>query len=490
MDTGARKRRGGSVTRAVCVALLVVLSLVVYTRAGGNSPVLFAGGALPRESKSPQVLVGLFRTKSLTLRSGGNWSLTTPSGEKVSLKPGNSLTLSVSGSKIAWEVTGSGARKGTAGGNLLVSPASPQGPFVSVVSAEGAGAAYAYASFRGSMIAMVDSGSLLVANAVDIEDYVQSVVGGEMIDSWPLEAARAQAVAVRSYAAYKTGLRKGATDRDYVGVFSSLRPEDVLIWSHDQVYRGIGEETDRTISATLSTRGEILTYQGLPAAAYYHADAGGMTEDPCYVWGRGVPYLVPVAEPPHESPHSFWSVDLTPGDLALAADRLGVHLSGPPDVLRGLEQGVSGRWFTVLLGSGPGACPVRGTDLRAVLPQVKSTLFSAYVVGGGRATEGSLSTGMRFSVAGSEGVLSGVHLGSSFVIGRSNGPLPVHLPQAVAVLSEARIEGSQRVVLEGSGWGHGVGLSQWGARGMALEGKDAWEILGLYYPETTPDKWW
>ncbi|HHY44896.1 MAG TPA: SpoIID/LytB domain-containing protein [Firmicutes bacterium] len=476
--------------RTLCVELLVFL-LAACVMAGGRSQVLFAGGEQQGETRSPQVLVGLFRTKSVTLRSSGSWSLTSPTGERVSLKAGSSLTVSASGSRIAWEISG-GGQKGSSGGNILISPASPQGPFISVVSAEGAGSSYSSTSFRGSIIVMADAGSLLVANAVDMEEYVQSVVGGETIGSWPLEVARAQAVAVRSYAAYKTGLRKDTLDRDYVGVFSALKPEDVLIWTSDQVYRGIGEETGQTVTAALSTRGEILTYQGLPAATYYHADAGGMTEDPCYVWGKGVPYLVPVAELPHESPHSFWTVTLTPHDLAMAADRLGVLLPGSPDVLRGLEQGVSGRWFRVLLASASAAEPVRGTDLRAVLPQVKSTLFSAYAVGGGRVTEGFLSTGMSFSVAGAEGVRSDVHLGSSYVIGSSGEALPLPLPesQPVTALSAQVSDGPPSVILQGSGWGHGVGLSQWGARGMALMGHDSWEILGLYYPETTPDKWW
>ncbi len=474
--------------RQTVLAAFVVLFLAMCTRAGELSPVLFARAASSPASPAPEILVGLFRTQSVTFGCGGNWSLTTPGGEKVSLKAGSSLTLRLSGSQVAWETTGANARKGSARGNVLVAPLSPEGPFVSVVKAEGAGAAYGYTTFRGSMIVMVDGGSLLVANALDIEEYVQSVVGGEMIDSWPLEAARAQAVAVRSYAAYKTGLRKGETRRDYAGMFSSLRPEDVLIWSHDQVYRGLDEETAATMAAASSTRGEILTYQGTPAAAYYHADAGGMTEDPCYVWGKGVPYLVSVAEPPHESHHSSWTVTLTPEELSQAAGRLGVPLTEPPDVLRGLECGVSGRWFAVLLGPAQTARPVRGTDLRGILPQIKSTLFSAYAVGGNRATQGSLSPGMCFSVVGSGDVSCGVHLGSSYVIGRSDEPLPP--PEAVTVLSEQRVEGSPRVVLQGSGWGHGVGLSQWGARGMALAGKDAWEILNLYYPETTPDKWW
>ncbi|HHX27750.1 MAG: SpoIID/LytB domain-containing protein [Bacillota bacterium] len=487
MIPGGKKKAAAGLWRAVLVVTFV-LYLALHVGSPEATPALLAGGSSPSGPTSPEVLVGLFRTQSVSFGCGGNWSLTCSNGERVSLKAGSSLTLDASGSRITWTVSGGSPVKSTESGNLLVSPASPDGPFISVTAAQGAGTSYRFMTFRGSMVVMVDEGGLLVANAIDMEEYVQSVVGGEVIDSWPVETFRAQAVAVRSYAAHKTGLRRDWPDRDYVSVFASLRPEDVLIWSHDQVYRGIGEETAATRSATLSTRGQVLTHGGLPAATYYHSDAGGMTEDPCYVWGRGVPYLVAVEEPPHESPHSSWTVTLKPEDLTAAADRLGLSLPGPVDALRGLERGVSGRWFTVSLGSGSDFAPVRGNDLRAVLPQIKSTLFSAYTVGGGRPTEGSLSSGMCFSVAGSAGVVHGVHLGSSYIAGKSGEPLPP--PDDVTVLSETRAGSPPYVVLQGSGWGHGVGLSQWGARGLALEGRDAREILNLYYPSTTLEQWW
>lgn len=484
MSPGVKKRWRNRLRTVAGV--LVTLFCVLYGGTSGDPPAISAGGTYPAGSQPPQVLVGLFRTKSVTFGCGGNWSLTGPQGARVSLKATSTVVLRASGTGISREIRGSG--KTTESGPVCISPDSKTGPFISIMEAEGAGASFRFATFRGSMIVMPDGGELLVANVLDMEEYVQSVVGGELPDSWPIESARAQAVAVRSYAAHKTGLKRSSLDRDYVSAFASLKPEDVLIWSQDQVYRGIDEETATTIAATLSTRGQLLTYQGTPAAAYYHSDASGMTEDPSYVWGRGVPYLIAVAEPPHESNHSFWTVTLGMDDLALVANCLDVSLGGPFDSLRGLERGVSGRWFTLSLGAGPHRAPVRGNDLRVVLPQVKSTLFSAWMVGGGRAIEGSLSTGMSFSVAGSSGIRDGVHLGSSYIMGAGGEPVPP--PEAVSVLSGAAIEGPPEVVLQGSGWGHGVGLSQWGARGMALDGHDAREILNLYYPLTTLEQWW
>ena len=333
------------------------------------------------------------------------------------------------------------------------------------------------------MVVMVDGG-LLVANAIDMEEYVQSVVGGEVIDSWPVETFRAQAVAVQHAAQDRS--RRDWPDRDYVSVFASLDPKTSSFGPMTK-YTEDREEAAATRSATLSTKArsshtEVARRDLLPFRC------GRDDRRPVLRLGKGRTLLVAVEEPPHESPHSSWTVTLKPEDLTAAADRLGLSLPGPVDALRGLERGVSGRWFTVSLGSGSDFAPVRGNDLRAVLPQIKSTLFSAYTVGGGRPTEGSLSSGMCFSVAGSAGVVHGVHLGSSYIAGKSGEPLPP--PDDVTVLSETRAGSPPYVVLQGSGWGHGVGLSQWGARGLALEGRDAREILNLYYPSTTLEQWW
>ena len=190
-DTGARKRRVWVRDAGPCVALLVVLSLVVSHESGWNS-LCSSQGALPSRVQIAPGTVGLFRTKSLTLRSGGTDRSQLRQGESP-LKPGNPLTLFVSGSKIAWELP-IRRSKGDSRRQPCVACIAPSFRFGGL--GRSAGAAYAYASFRGSMIAMVDSGSL-AANAVDIEDYVQSVVGGEMIDLVALRGRQAQAVAVR-----------------------------------------------------------------------------------------------------------------------------------------------------------------------------------------------------------------------------------------------------------------------------------------------------
>ena len=74
------------------------------------------------------------------------------------------------------------------------------------------------------------------------------------------------------------------------------------------MYRGKTNEDPRAVEACMETKGQILTYQGMPVAAYFHADSAGMTESVRFVWGGDIPYLAAVEEIPHESHHSQWEV--------------------------------------------------------------------------------------------------------------------------------------------------------------------------------------
>lgn len=480
------QRRG----RAALFAATFSLSLLlVFSASGHRQAIVSASGDLP-PGTAPQILVGLFRASSVTFTCPGSWSLSGPDFGPVALAAGSRVAFTYSGGAISWQVSGEGgsSSRGTAHGNVLLGVSPSSGRFITVLQQENATSHFEGKPFRGCMIAMPDLGGVLVANALDFEEYIQSVVGGEMPDGWPIEANMAQAIAARSYAAYQIGLSADGGWRDYSSDFLALCPEDVRIWASDQVYRGVVEETAVTIAAAGETRGQLLTYGGTPIAAYYHSDAGGMTEDPCYVWGRSVPYLPAVEEEPHESPHAAWTVALQPAEVLSAVRQLGLQLARQPESIVGVESGVSGRWYSVAVQSASSKVTVRGTDLRRVLPQVKSTLFSSYAVGGGKATSGSLSPGLGYSVATAGGVYSDIKLFHAAVIGRS-GAL-TRCDRGAAVISDLRVESPLAIVLQGAGWGHGVGLSQWGARGMALGGCDACTILTFYYPGTTLEQWW
>ena len=199
-----------------------------------------------------------------------------------------------------------------------------------------------------------------------------------------------------------------------------------------QVYSGAGAEDGAAMDAVRQTRGEILEYNGEPALTVYHSNAGGMTEAARDVWQSDFPYLRPVKSPYDKSaPGYSWELVIEARALGEKLRSAGFDLSfslsdDEPHSISPLETTSSGRVKVLAVEDATGRRVVlRGEDLRKALGY--SSLRST-----------------RFKVK---------KRGSAFVF-------------------------------TGRGSGHGVGLSQWGAKGMAEEGYSYGEILKHYYPGT------
>ncbi|MBI5885352.1 MAG: SpoIID/LytB domain-containing protein [Deltaproteobacteria bacterium] len=191
-----------------------------------------------------------------------------------------------------------------------------------------------------------------------------------------------------------------------------------------QVYTGTAAEDAAATAAVSATEGLILAYDGKPALTVYHSNAGGMTEDSDAVWSSAYPYLRSVASPYDASaPRYAWDYAVSAAVFKAALDRAGYRLEEPVSVA---AQSVtpSGRAKSVIIKDAQGGSVViSGEDLRKLLgyANIKSTIFKAE---------------------------------------RSSGDF----------------------VFTGRGNGHGVGLSQWGAKGMADAGYSYEDILRHYYP--------
>ena len=206
------------------------------------------------------------------------------------------------------------------------------------------------------------------------------------------------------------------------------RPYDVQANDADQHWGGVDAEAAATTVAVQATRGRTLTYGGGPAAVFYSSCCGGHTADIAGVWGGvPLPYLRGV-EDPHcvPAPDYRWS-RAVPLDRVIAA--FGARTGGLLSAATLSDPDGAGRPRTVTLtGATAAAIPV--AEFRRTL---------GYDV--------------------------------------------VRSPW----LRSLRIEGAQaapRLLIEGSGRGHGVGLCQWGARFFASSGAAAAEILGFYFPGT------
>jgi stage II sporulation protein D len=215
---------------------------------------------------------------------------------------------------------------------------------------------------RGDVVALALHGRLLLVNVLPLEDYVVAVLGGEMPPSFPLEALRAQAVAARTYALNK---KLETLDEPYHLGSSVLA----------QVYGGLERENPTTREATVSTRGEVLTFDLAPIEAYFHSSCGGQTETGLAALQRDLPYLQSVPCPCGRHPATQWTTTLSAQELEAA---LGREARGEVKVLAKTS---TGRVRRLQVGSRT----LDGVEFRQRLgyERVRSLLFEVSVDGKG-----------------------------------------------------------------------------------------------------------
>lgn len=132
--------------------------------------------------------------------------------------------------------------------------------------------------YRGELIVYNINEKLTLINNLNIEEYLLGVVPSEMPSKWNEEALKAQAIAARSYAIANLG--KHGSKRF-----------DLKDNTEDQAYGGASVETQQTNKAVIDTLGIVVTYNHQIISAYYHASAGGQTNNSGSAWSRDLPYL-------------------------------------------------------------------------------------------------------------------------------------------------------------------------------------------------------
>jgi len=207
---------------------------------------------------------------------------------------------------------------------------------------------------------------------------------------------------------------------------NKLQPYDLRCDIYSQVYGGRSGEKWSTTHAVDSTRGKILTFNGDIFPAYYHATCSGYTEDALNLWNVDI---VPLKGVPcnfcGQSKHYRWSKEIPLAKLESKLKESGSKI-GRINLVKVLSKNKSGRNEKIEITDDTGNSVVlTGKDFRQIFGpnEVRSTKFDADIRG-------------------------------------------------------------DKLVLNGMGWGHGVGMCQWGAFGMALKGKKCETILKYYYPGT------
>ena len=342
------------------------------------------------------------------------------------------------------------------------------------------------ARYRGRLRVVPSGDRLQAINYIDIENYLPSVVGSEMPAQWPLAALRAQAVAARTYAM--------AQRRPY-------QLFDLQANVASQMYKGAGAETTSTRQAVAQTNGQVLLYRGRLIDAVFHSCSGGSTENSGEIWNRQLPYLTSVPDFDQVSPLRNWSQSFEPQELRRAFVEIGGVTALEP-----LVTSSSGRIRQVRVTGPGGQLVLSGAELRRRLG-LRSTLVrfqllaparpQGMALGVGTVSEAlgpstseaapapRLAPGFRFRLAPPPPLppVAGLPAGRPGIEDSLGG----RLAQGQPLLSSPVLLGAPQqappptLLAIGHGFGHGVGMSQWGAYGMALRGKSHAEILRHYY---------
>lgn len=253
--------------------------------------------------------------------------------------------------------------------------------------------------YRGTIQVIPNGDRLVAIDRVDLEQYLYSVLGVEMNQDFPAEALKAQAVAARTYAIYRSQA-------------ASKKLFDVDSTQDSQVYRGLVSEATTTQAAVDATAGQIMTYRGKPILAAFHAASGGHTENVEDIWSERVPYLRGVPDYDLGTPGYEWSKTFSTNELSQLLKVKKLH----------------------------------------AISAARLTPFGSVV---------SLKV-----VGDREKVLTGKQLRTMlklrslrFTIGQT----------------------PEGFVFNGRGYGHAIGMSQWGAYSMAQQGMTYPTILAHYY---------
>ena len=275
----------------------------------------------------------------------------------------------------------------------------------------------------GTSIRVLVGGKL---QEMDMETYLIGVVRAEMPASFAPEALKAQAVAARTYTIHKieTGGTAAHPEADACDDINCCK----AYMTYEEAARGWGAQTaaweEKIRAAVTETDGQCILYEGAQVLAVFHSSSAGMTQDAADVWSSSLPYLQSVTSPEDEStvPNYRSTASFAAGELKeLLQEAL------PEADL----SGVCSNWFTNMKQQPGGAVKslcvggvtVSGNQLRTILG-LRSPCFTI-----------------------------------SFV--------------------------EDTVTFSVTGYGHGVGMSQYGANVLAGEGMDYKEILAWYYTGTT-----
>ena len=337
--------------------------------------------------------------------------------------------------------------------------------------------------YNGGFIYSRRDGELItVANMVDIEDYVKGILPNEMNNAWPMEALKAQACCARTYAL--------AT----VNRHNSSNGFDLCVTEHCQVYRGRVLTNERTDQAVEETLGMYITYENKLCETYYASSNGGASENVENVWNVPLPYLRGVIDPYEADisstvPKYRWTLTYTQSQITERLRGRGYNCAKIVSMVA-TQLTPTGNVLTLVMTDSNGK--KWQFSKRSEIMTALGVPTMRFSIGGGEVEPGSIyfgnppepvSPGSRIYMIGKDGVTTAVSVDSIFAINSDTSVTPVEGEDETAN-STASTTGLVDGVftIRGTGNGHQVGMSQWGAYSMALyHNKTYVDIINFYF---------
>lgn len=413
------------------VSLSVVLGVAacVSLRSPGTptAPVPPIGGKYKSGADQPVRIVLATAASEGRISATGDWRLFDGNGE---------TQIAAASASQEWMVSPDGLRIRL--GPTGSSPDPREGPIIARPAPNGPDVTWNGKRYRGELVISATDSGLLVVNRLSMDSYLRGVVPLEIGNRTAAEmaAVQAQAVAARTYA-YKH--------------LSDTRGFDMYATVQDQVYGGMDAERPLSDDAINTTRDIVVTYGGQPITTPYHSTCGGSTAAVSEVWYTqpDEPYLRPVSDRIpgtngfycDASPRFSWTQSFDAAGLRAVMEKYLVAYTNAPKGSLGKITGVkeqgrtaSDRVAALIVQTESGNYTLRGNDIRFVLRNPTGAILN--------------STYFTFTTSENGGEVT-------------------------------------NLAVNGRGYGHGIGMCQWGAIGRARAGQGYRTILQTYYPGTT-----
>ncbi len=307
-----------------------------------------------------------------------------------------------------------------------------------------------------------------VINHIHIENYLYGVVPKEIPASSHIEALKAQSIVARSYA-YKN------IDKHSADGF------DLCDTTHCQVYMGLDNEHQSTNKAIDETYGEFVTYNGSIVETPYHSTSGGKTVSSVDSWGGNLPYLIGVEDEfSVNSPNSSWTIEFSLRDMESKLLAAGIYVGEIQDI-EVQDTTESNRVKNLKVVGSNKTETISGVKMQSAL-NLKSRWFDIKTEGDSNGISSTV-----YVVDGNGIMPVSISLDKAYIVDGKNRPVSrsgvirAITSTNVGTIASVYSESPTRFVVSGRGYGHGVGMSQYGAMEMAKQGFSYKDIITHYY---------